>query len=124
MRPLPGRLSNTVSARETARQGARRRALQVPPPKQHFLSSLSPAGQTNRTNWLSPIPNSNQSQGLYNSKNSNSNSNKFKHTHRWNQKFDFVMVPAGAALLATVRDRTTVLERVATLRFGAVSEDM
>lgn len=35
---------------------------------------------------------------------------------RWNEKFDFVMVPAGAALLATVKDRTTTFEKIASLR--------
>ncbi|GBF93842.1 hypothetical protein Rsub_06841 [Raphidocelis subcapitata] len=35
---------------------------------------------------------------------------------RWNEKFDFVLVPAGASLLATVKDRTSTFEKIASLR--------
>lgn len=35
---------------------------------------------------------------------------------RWNEKFDFIMVPAGSQLLATIYDKTTVYEKVVTLK--------
>ncbi|KIZ00093.1 hypothetical protein MNEG_7870 [Monoraphidium neglectum] len=35
---------------------------------------------------------------------------------RFNEKFDFAMIPAGAVLLATVKDRTSTFEKIASLK--------
>lgn len=40
---------------------------------------------------------------------------------RWNEKFDFIMIPANSVLLATVWDQTSVVEAVTSLRISRVS---
>jgi hypothetical protein len=47
----------------------------------------------------------------------NSNANVIHHQPgSFNEKFDFVMVPAGAVLLATVKDRTSMFEKITSLK--------
>lgn len=41
--------------------------------------------------------------------------------YRWNEKFDFIMVPASSVLLITVWDQTSVMESVASLSLSKVS---
>lgn len=41
--------------------------------------------------------------------------------HRWNEKFDFVMIPANSVLLATVWDQTSLVEAATSLKISTVS---